>query len=163
MPINENVCIVLVWNGSTITIYINSSVNRRNTYSNQITPANPNCKFYMADPWHPCDGFQIKDFIIHDKSLSESEVKDIYDKGNSPDNSNSPIGCGKFNFCVAKEDNTAYCYGSSSGCLWGSNDCTNDSQCSKYNRNTSKKFTDQGHNCNTFTSVNEWQMDTCLK
>jgi len=163
IPLNQPSCIVLVFNNKTATIYINSSVNRTITYSDEIIPANPDCKLYMADPWHASDGFKIKDFTLYDSPLSEGEIKDIYDKEKEPSNKNTAISCGKFNFCVGVEDNSPYCYGSNEGCLWNSNDCKSDSNCSKYNKSTSPKYTDQGQNCNTFTSVNEWQMDSCSK
>jgi len=84
LEINRPVFIGIVWNNKNLNIYINLSKNRTKTYSNNITSANPNCKFYLADPWHPCNGFQIKDFTIYDKSLSDDEIKDIYNKGMGP-------------------------------------------------------------------------------
>jgi len=163
LEMNRPVYITLVFNDNNVNIYINSVVNKKITYSDKITPTDPNCKFYIADPWHPCDGFKIKDFILYDKVLSEDEVKDIYSKGSGPYIKNTPIGCGINKFCVAVEDNKAYCYGSTQGCLWGSNDCTNDSQCSKYNKTTTPKYTDQGVTCDNFKSGDGWPVDTCSK
>lgn len=57
------------------------------------------------------------------------------------------IKCGKNNFCVNVKNNKPYCYGSTGGCLWGSNDCTKDSDCAKYNMDTALQYTDPGSNC----------------
>ena len=77
---------------------------------------------------------------------------------------NSSIFCGKYNFCVSTENNNEnyYCYGSKDGCLWNSNDCTKDSDCSKYNSN-STRFTDIGNKCSMFKDkpIDGWASDTC--
>ena len=77
---------------------------------------------------------------------------------------NSSIFCGKYNFCVSTEnDNENYhCYGSKDRCLWDSNDCTKDSDCSKYNSN-STRYTDIGMTCSDFKdkSIDGWASDTC--
>ena len=43
-----------------------------------------------------------------------------------------PSKCGANGFCVGFEGTRVYCYGSSSGCKWNSNDCRTDSDCTKY-------------------------------
>ena len=50
------------------------------------------------------------------------------------------------NICVASEGSvmsfSVYCYGSSTGCLFGSKDCYQDSDCSKYSSSSTNKFTE---------------------
>ena len=78
---------------------------------------------------------------------------------------NSNIYCGKYNFCVGTENNNKnyYCYGNRKSCLWRRNDCTKDSDCSKYNLN-SKKYTDKGRVCSNFIKrPNTWPGDACVK
>ena len=81
---NRQMLITIVWNDKTAIAYINSVVNKKITYSDKIIPADPNCKLYIADSWYPPSGFEIKDFTIYDKVLSDSEIKDIYNKGMGP-------------------------------------------------------------------------------
>ena len=85
-----------------------------------------------------------------------------------PPISNSPVVCGKFNFCVNNENNNTnyYCYGNTQGCLWGSNDCQSDSDCNKYN-DSSPRYTDmqsdgQPNTCANETSIqNGWPYNAC--
>ena len=74
----------------------------------------------------------------------------------------SNIFCGRYNFCVSTENDNYYCYGSKDRCLWDSNDCTKDSDCSKYNSN-STRFTDIGGVCSMFKGkpIDGWAPDTC--
>jgi hypothetical protein len=80
----------------------------------------------------------------------------------------SALKCGIDNFCVNVKNNKAYCYGSSSGCLWNTNDCTSTSDCSKYDTSTSPQYTDGGSGstttCDSYSSSNPndgWQCDAC--
>jgi hypothetical protein len=86
----------------------------------------------------------------------------------------TPIKCGIYNFCVNVKNNKdvtfnkAYCYGSSSGCLFDTNDCTSNSDCLKYDTNTSPQYTDGGDysstGCSSYSSSNPndvWQCDAC--
>ena len=55
-----------------------------------------------------------------------------------------------------------YCYGSSSGCLWSVNDCTTDSDCTKYNASNSQKFTGgKSYDCPILNPENDWIVDAC--
>jgi hypothetical protein len=40
-----------------------------------------------------------------------------------------------------------YCFGSNTGCTWGSRTCTEDSHCGHFNINNSIKYTDPGQDC----------------
>lgn len=80
----------------------------------------------------------------------------------------SPLKCGIDNFCVNVKHNKAYCYGSSTTCLFNQNDCTSTSDCLKYNTHTSPQYTDGGKdgptNCDSYSSSNpndNWQCDAC--
>jgi len=69
-----------------------------------------------------------------------------------------PITCGPHNFCVGMRNNLPHCYGKTDGCLWGSNDCTKDSDCSKYTE-ASPAYTDH-RPCNQF-KLGDWPYDAC--
>jgi hypothetical protein len=49
-----------------------------------------------------------------------------------------PSKCGTNKFCVGFEGLQVFCYGNDHGCLWKSNDCAEDSDCSKYTTNSAK-------------------------
>lgn len=89
------------------------------------------------------------------------QMKTIIDKDNEEKNT-TPIKCGAYNFCVNKmNNNRAYCYGSSGGCLWGSNDCTSDKDCQKYDKVTSPKYTDDKACSEKAIQNGGWFGDTC--
>ena len=68
-----------------------------------------------------------------------------------------PVRCGQHNFCVGFEGANVYCYGDSDRCKWGSNDCAQDSDCSKYTT-SSAKFTDgDSPSC----PADGWRNDAC--
>ena len=68
-----------------------------------------------------------------------------------------PVKCGENKFCVGFEGNKVYCYGLTSGCKWYTNDCTDDSDCFKYNT-SSPKCSDWEGDC---SSVSDWRADAC--
>ena len=68
------------------------------------------------------------------------------------------IKCGSNNFCVGMRNNLPHCYGKKDGCLWGSNDCTKDADCSKYTE-ASPAYTD-GRPCAQF-KLGDWPYDAC--
>jgi hypothetical protein len=70
--------------------------------------------------------------------------------------------CGANGFCVGYEsDGNVYCYGASSGCLWGSTDCRTDLDCQKYapNSQSTQKYTDGG--LPSCAAVTGWPRDAC--
>jgi hypothetical protein len=69
-----------------------------------------------------------------------------------------PIKCGPNNFCIGMRNNLPHCYGKNDGCLWGANDCTKDSDCSKYTE-ASPAYTD-GKPCAQF-KLGDWPYDAC--
>ena len=70
-----------------------------------------------------------------------------------------PSKCGKNGFCVGFEGNSIYCYGSTSGCLWGKvPDCKVDSDCVKY-LGSKEKYTDAKGDC--FNPPSGWPADAC--
>lgn len=68
------------------------------------------------------------------------------------------IKCGPHRFCIGMRNNLPHCYGKTEGCLWGANDCTKDSDCSKYNEG-SPAYTD-GKPCSQF-KLGDWPYDAC--
>ena len=82
----------------------------------------------------------------------------MYISGTNTYKCEGPVRCGKKNFCVGYEKNYVYCYGSSDGCKWGTNDCTEDGHCAKYT-SLSPKYTDGAEtNC---THAVGWWTDGC--
>jgi len=69
-----------------------------------------------------------------------------------------PIKCGSNNFCVGMRNNLPHCYGKKEGCMWGTNDCTKDADCSKYTE-ASPAYTD-GRPCSQF-KLGDWPYDAC--
>ena len=73
-----------------------------------------------------------------------------------------PSKCGKNNVCVGFEDSKVFCYGSSSGCLWGQNDCSTDEQCKQKYSTSSPKYTDGVMVCEGPGKLAEgWRADAC--
>jgi hypothetical protein len=77
-----------------------------------------------------------------------------------------PIFCSVWKTCLnLNGQNLPVCYGSSSGCLWNSNDCNTDDDCSKYTA-ASQQYTD-GTTCSNLLSVstnvgpNQWTLPPC--
>jgi hypothetical protein len=68
------------------------------------------------------------------------------------------IKCGPNNFCIGMRNNLPHCYGKKEGCLWGANDCTKDSDCSKYTE-ASPAYTDN-RSCDQF-KLGDWPYDAC--
>jgi len=65
--------------------------------------------------------------------------------------------CGSSNVCLGFEgDGHVYCYGSSAGCLWGSNDCSTDDDCLKYT-SVSPKYDAGPRSC----PAGGWLNDAC--
>mmetsp|Transcript_157537 Transcript_157537/g.273301 ORF Transcript_157537/g.273301 Transcript_157537/m.273301 type:complete len:987 (+) Transcript_157537:3-2963(+) len=65
--------------------------------------------------------------------------------------------CGSNGFCLGFEsDGRVYCYGSSAGCLWGSNDCSTDDDCLKYT-SVSPKYDAGPRSC----PAGGWLNDAC--
>lgn len=74
-----------------------------------------------------------------------------------------PLVCGSNKFCVQSTGATVNCYGSSGGCLWGSNDCIATADCvAKYGTGSPAFFTN-GFPCSYYTSLcpGTWQCDAC--
>lgn len=70
-----------------------------------------------------------------------------------------PIKCGENNFCVGFEGDKVYCYGKpNGGCYWKENDCTTDSDCSKYTIE-SPKYTDG--DALVCPNAGGWREDAC--
>ena len=53
-----------------------------------------------------------------------------------------PLVCGTNNFCVQLIQSSIYCFGSSTGCLWGLNDCASSAACNTKYTMASPKYTD---------------------
>ena len=71
-----------------------------------------------------------------------------------------PSRCGVNNFCVGFEYDRVFCYGSNQDCLWNSNDCVQDSDCSKYTTSSFKYSTMDPQECNIGT-MQGWEKDAC--
>ena len=72
--------------------------------------------------------------------------------------SEGQIFCGPHKFCIQRTSDVVYCFGKSSGCLWGRNDCATDGDCQKYN-SESEKYTD-GVPCSKI-SPKHWSIAAC--
>ena len=83
-----------------------------------------------------------------------NDVHLTYGGHNKPDS----LKCGTNKFCVGHEGEKIYCYGKSDGCKWNENDCSTDSDCSKYTTD-SLKFTDAAQKCPN-TKIG-WMLDAC--
>lgn len=72
-----------------------------------------------------------------------------------------PLVCGSNRYCLQSLGATVNCFGSTSGCLWGSNDCLTYADCLKYTT-SSPSFTN-GFPCSYYTSLcpGTWQCDAC--
>jgi hypothetical protein len=71
--------------------------------------------------------------------------------------SSTPIRCGANHFCVNVKNNEPYCYGDPTRCLWNSNDCETDFDCTKYDVDTSPQFS-PGASCPTTTTTTKESM-----
>jgi hypothetical protein len=148
IQLNVPTFVSIVWNGRDVTSYVNGTLQTTITYPYDILQATSSTILYIGDPWYPVDGgVKICNFQIFNSSLYQTQINKIY---NSQINSlppvppyvppDTPIKCGEYNFCVNLKNDIPYCYGSSSGCLWNTNDCKEDSDCSKYNSSTSLQY-----------------------
>lgn len=114
----------------------------------------------------------ISDFRIYDKVLKPEDISKIYTEGGGDNGSKymgvitkSAIKCSKKDrFCISNETDTNgiqnyYCYGSTHGCLWHTNDCDSDEKCKQKYVNsdgsykTDKRYTDTPNNITTTCSV----------
>jgi hypothetical protein len=74
---NQNTFVALVWNENKFSVYINDDLIGEYTLRGTLTEPQTTSKFYIADPWYPCDGFMIKNFHAWDRALTKGEVAEI--------------------------------------------------------------------------------------
>ena len=76
--LNIPIFVTIVYNTTTVSLYVNASLSDTFTYSPAIQEASSNAQFYISDPWWLSTGYQIKDFSLYDSALSTNDVKMIY-------------------------------------------------------------------------------------
>ena len=72
------VFVTIIYNTTTVTLYVNDSLSDTFTYSPGMEEASSDAQFYISDPWYISTGYQIKDFSLYDSALSTNDVKMIY-------------------------------------------------------------------------------------
>lgn len=162
--LNTPTYVNMVFDNTTITVYFNGNSVGSYTLPSVIINAEPTAQFYISDPWYDSGGYQIQNFSLLNGALSASQILSEY-VNLKPTGNSSPIVCGAYNFCVNTQNygKNYYCYGETSGCLWNTNDCTTDSDCSKYTT-SSLSYTDPGGVCQGLTSTTPggaWQYNAC--
>lgn len=88
-----------------------------------------------------------------------------------PDLLSGPIKCHeKYKFCVTTQGHKPtktlnyYCMGKTNGCAWGNGDdgkCSKDSDCDKFNVNTSKKYVESDCSKVNYNDPNGWPAWVC--
>jgi hypothetical protein len=76
--LNTPVFVTIVYNTTTLSLYINAALSDTISYSPALQKASSNSKFYISDPWWISTGYKIKDFSLYDSALSEKNIKMIY-------------------------------------------------------------------------------------
>ena len=76
--LNTPVFVTIIYNTTTVTLYVNDSLSDTFTYSPGMEEASSDAQFYISDPWYISTGYQIKDFSLYDSALSTNDVKMIY-------------------------------------------------------------------------------------
>ncbi len=165
--VNDNKLHHLVWNlgaDSITTVYLDSVLIYSNIRKYPKIGIRTN-NFICYPDTNPFNG-SISEFRVYSKVLSEKDVYMLYSNNSNVDISNTIINnesnfiktfkyispdltptCNKLNYCVAKENDIPYCYGSNTACKINTNDCFTDYDCTKYN-SYSAKFTDlSGSSC----------------
>jgi hypothetical protein len=98
IPMGVPTLITLVFNKNNFSFYVNENLVKSIGYTD-ILPRNADTKIYFGDHW---DGYGndknvlIKNFTIYDGALTETDVKNIYDKLNElslgPPGPEGPLG-----------------------------------------------------------------------
>jgi hypothetical protein len=117
----------------------------KNTVDSDLVEPSPTATIYIAsDPFNSPD---LGNFMVKSVSIIRS---------------NDNMVCGRNNFCVGYEaDEKVYCYGNSSQCLWGKNDCYTDNQCKgKYTLNSAKYTDNDKPKCSNIPNKS-WRTDAC--
>ena len=158
LRLNINTAVDIVWSSQNVKVYFNSVLVSQYNHSGTLISATSGAKVYIADPWYSYGGFTVKALSFYNGQHISSPVQNTF-----YGNGNSQIVCGSNKFCVDNENNKAkyYCYGSTSGCLWNTNDCNTDSDCQAKYTTSSPRYTDPGSSCQTATVPNSWPLNAC--
>jgi hypothetical protein len=79
LPLNTPFLITMVFNGNTLSYYINKTLTLTQSYIN-IIGRNSSTNLIIGDSFYPSDGnILIKDFTLYNGALSQTDVNNIYD------------------------------------------------------------------------------------
>lgn len=159
IPLNINTAVDIVWSSQNVKVYFNGLLVSQYNHSASLISATSGAQVYIADPWYSLGGFTVKSLSFYNgQHISTASQNTFYGNGNSK------IACSKDKICVNNENNQThyFCYGSTTGCLWNSNDCNTDSDCQAKYTSSSTRYTDAGSTCQTVTSnPAHWGNYTC--
>jgi hypothetical protein len=101
IKMNTDTFISINININKVDIYLNGVLNHSYTYSSNLETANENAYFYCPDPWYNPEksGVSIKNLTFYNSSLSEEQIKVLYEESNR-DSTIVPTNCvGSFGDC----------------------------------------------------------------